>query len=91
MWRDHYEKLLNSSTNSREKDDILEYFRSISSHGEKQSQLNNFIWTQIKKKNVNPRTPYATYMSRNLNRPCRLAHSPIRLNFSVYGIVEIPW
>ena len=32
---------------------------------------------------INPRTPYATYVSRNLNRPCCLVDSPIRLNFSV--------
>ena len=40
---------------------------------------------------INPRKPYATPVTRNLNRPCCLAHSPIRLNFSVYGIVVIPW
>ena len=30
MWRDHYEELLNSSTNSHEKVDLLEHFKSIS-------------------------------------------------------------
>ena len=32
MWRDHYEKLLNSTASSHEKEDILEHFKSISSH-----------------------------------------------------------
>ena len=32
MWRDHYEELLNSSTNSDENEDILEHYMSISSH-----------------------------------------------------------
>ena len=32
MWRDHYEELLNSSTNSHEKENHLEHFKSISSH-----------------------------------------------------------
>ena len=36
MWRDHYEDILNSSTNSHEKEDILEHFKSISSHVEMQ-------------------------------------------------------
>ena len=31
-WRDHYEELLNSSTNSHKKEDLLEQFKSISSH-----------------------------------------------------------
>ena len=32
MWRDHYEELLNSTASSHEKEDILEHFKSISSH-----------------------------------------------------------
>ena len=32
MWRDYYEELLNSTANSNEKQDILEHFKSISSH-----------------------------------------------------------
>ena len=32
MWRDHYEELLNSSANSHEKEDLLEHFKSVSSH-----------------------------------------------------------
>ena len=32
MWRDHYEELLNSSASSHEKEDLLEHFKSISSH-----------------------------------------------------------
>ena len=32
MWRDHYEDLLNSTASSHEKEDILEHFKSISSH-----------------------------------------------------------
>ena len=32
MWRDHYEDLLNSSTNSHEKENLLEHFMSINSH-----------------------------------------------------------
>ena len=32
MWRDHYQKLLNSIASSHEKEDILEQFKSISSH-----------------------------------------------------------
>ena len=32
MWRDHYEELLNSNTESHEKEDLLEHFKSISSH-----------------------------------------------------------
>ena len=32
MWRDHYEELLNSSANSHEKENLLEHFKSISSH-----------------------------------------------------------
>ena len=32
MLRDHYEKLLNSSTNSHKKEYLLEHFKSISSH-----------------------------------------------------------
>ena len=32
MWRDHYEKLVNSTASSHEKEDILEYLKSIRSH-----------------------------------------------------------
>ena len=32
MWRDHHEELLNSTASSHEKEDILEHFKSISSH-----------------------------------------------------------
>ena len=32
MWRDHYKELLNSTASSHEKEDILEHFKSISSH-----------------------------------------------------------
>ena len=32
MWRDHYEELLNSTASTHEKEDILEHFKSISSH-----------------------------------------------------------
>ena len=32
MWRDHYEELLNSTANSHKKEDLLEHFKSISSH-----------------------------------------------------------
>ena len=32
MWRDYYEELLNSSANSYEKEHLLEYIKSISSH-----------------------------------------------------------
>ena len=57
-----------------------------------------YLWIAYKKSKFdklrvafNPRTPYATYVSRNLNRLCCLAHSPTRLNLSVYDIVDIPW
>ena len=61
--------------------------------------LNNKKYLDIKENRIwafqgtePPRTPYATYVSRNLNRLCCLAHSSIRLNFSVYGIiVDILW
>ena len=32
MWRDHYEELLNSSASSHETEDLLEQFKSVSSH-----------------------------------------------------------
>ena len=32
MWRNHYEELLNSSASSHEKEDLLEHFKSVSSH-----------------------------------------------------------
>ena len=32
MWRDHYEELLYSTASSHEKEDILEHFKSVSSH-----------------------------------------------------------
>ena len=32
MLRDHYEEFLNSSTNSHEKEDLVEHFKSISSY-----------------------------------------------------------
>ena len=32
MWRDHYIELLNSSTNSHEKEDLFEHLKSIRSH-----------------------------------------------------------
>ena len=32
LWRDHYEELLNSTASSHEKEDILEHFKTISSH-----------------------------------------------------------
>ena len=32
MWSDHYEELLNSSSSSHEKEDLLEHFKSVCSH-----------------------------------------------------------
>ena len=32
MWRDHYKELLNSTASSHKKENILEHFKSISSH-----------------------------------------------------------
>ena len=32
MWCDHYEELLNTSASSHEKEDLLEHFKSVSSH-----------------------------------------------------------
>ena len=39
MWRDHYEELLNSTASSHEKEDILEHFKTISSHNRDASNL----------------------------------------------------
>ena len=32
MWRDHYEQLLNSTARSHENENLLEHFKSVSSH-----------------------------------------------------------
>ena len=40
--RDHYEELLNSTANSHETEDILEHFKTISSHNRDASNFKSF-------------------------------------------------